>query len=263
MEFPYPSNRPSFFSVINFPSFVSNNIEPVLEVPRPMHEPWSQGRRRRPHHVELGSNSSKDLSTLTLEHAIRLLVETRYKHEPRLEGCSPLTCMPAFTHFCQTSHVFSNFSQNYPFIFNYARLSTFLNSFNFLPIMSNLSTFSLHVILCPIMPHFSAFPNLCSSFPYFLPLCQTFFPFLLLYAHPFHFCPTYAKPDYNFCPAYAPPSNLCPFYAKPIAFCPPHAPKKCFYQTYAQCINVFRVHPSSFPPFRFCQNYANNFPILS
>jgi predicted ATPase len=60
----------------------------MLEVHQRMHKHWSQGRHRRPHNVELGSNSFKDLSTLTLEDAAKewLEAEARYEHEQQSEG---------------------------------------------------------------------------------------------------------------------------------------------------------------------------------
>ncbi|CAK9200295.1 unnamed protein product [Sphagnum troendelagicum] len=60
----------------------------MLEVHQRMHKHWSQGRHRRPHNVELGSNSPKDLSTLTLEDAAKewLEAEARYEHEQQSEG---------------------------------------------------------------------------------------------------------------------------------------------------------------------------------
>jgi hypothetical protein len=84
----YPSNRQSFFSVINFPSFVSNNIRLCW---RSTSECTSIGAKE-----DIGDHIMwnlvqillRILSTLTLEDATKewLEAEARYEHEQQPEG---------------------------------------------------------------------------------------------------------------------------------------------------------------------------------
>jgi hypothetical protein len=88
LEFHYPSNRQSFFSVINFASFVSNNIRLCW---RSTSECTSIGAKE-----DIGDHIMwnlvqillRILSTLTLEDATKewLEAEARYEHEQQPEG---------------------------------------------------------------------------------------------------------------------------------------------------------------------------------
>jgi hypothetical protein len=94
--------------------------------------------------------------------------------------CHLLTC---FIVLYPALHALNCFS---PLYFAYARripLSSLMLISPFFPpslLHAHLSLFALLILLCSVMPNFPAFPNLCSTCPYFLSLCPTYSLFLIL-----------------------------------------------------------------------------------